>query len=133
MLSGYVHKMTKVGCLKKKIVFTHLTKALYKFGCFKEKVWSFLKFWIWQRCCFTELPWHYFLCTYSNCSHSCFTRYWNCLELHNPNIFRQACQFLNRYFKNQRACHRVTYFPHSCGFFSQCLLLILALKSIEIA
>ena len=40
----------------RRIVLTLLTKALYEFGCFKEKVWSFLKFWIWQRCYFTELP-----------------------------------------------------------------------------
>ena len=32
------------------------TYLLYKFGCFKEKVWSLLKFWILQRCYFTELP-----------------------------------------------------------------------------
>ena len=44
----------------RRIVLTLLTKALYEFGCFKEKVWSFLKFWIWQRCYFTELPWHDF-------------------------------------------------------------------------
>ena len=35
------------------IVLALLTKALYEFGCFKEKVWLFLKFWIWQRCYFT--------------------------------------------------------------------------------
>ena len=40
----------------RRIVLTLLTKALYEFGCFKEKVWSFLKFWIWQRCYFTVLP-----------------------------------------------------------------------------
>ena len=32
----------------RRIVLTHLTKVLYEFGCFKEKVWSFLKIWIWQ-------------------------------------------------------------------------------------
>ena len=44
----------------RRIVVTLLTKALYGFGFFKEKVWSFLEFWIWQRCYFTELPWHDF-------------------------------------------------------------------------
>ena len=44
----------------RRIVLTHLTKALYKFSCFKEKVWSFLKVWIWQCCYFTELPWYDF-------------------------------------------------------------------------
>ena len=46
----------------RRIVLTLLTKVLYKFGCFKETVWSFLKFWIWQRCYFTELPWDNFAC-----------------------------------------------------------------------
>ena len=46
----------------KRIVLTLLTKALYKFVCFKEKVWSFLKLWIWQQCYFTELPWDDFAC-----------------------------------------------------------------------
>ena len=46
----------------RRMVLTHLSKALYEFGCFKEKVWSFLKFWIWQRCYFTELPWTDFAC-----------------------------------------------------------------------
>ena len=39
--------------------------------------------------------------------YSCFKRHWNCLELHNSNIFRQVCyglcnrcQFLNGYFNN---------------------------------
>ena len=31
--------------VSRRIVLTLITKALYKFGCFKEKVWSFLKFW----------------------------------------------------------------------------------------
>ena len=44
----------------RRIVLTLLTKALYKFGSLKEKVWSFLKFWIWQRWSFTELPWDVF-------------------------------------------------------------------------
>ena len=45
----------------RRIVLTLLTKALYKFGCFKERVWSFLWLWIWQRCYFTELPWDDFV------------------------------------------------------------------------
>ena len=40
----------------RRIVLTLLIKALYKSGCFKEKVWSSLKLWIWQRCYFTKLP-----------------------------------------------------------------------------
>ena len=54
-----VQQNTKV---TRRIVLTHLTKALYKFGCFKEKVWLFLKYWIWQRCYFTQLPWDNFVC-----------------------------------------------------------------------
>ena len=48
--------------ISRRIVLTLLKKALYEFGCFKEKVWSFLKFWIWQRCYFTEFPWDDFAC-----------------------------------------------------------------------
>ena len=40
----------------RRIVLTHLIKAIYEFGCFKEKVWLFLKFWIWQRCYLPSCP-----------------------------------------------------------------------------
>ena len=44
----------------RRIVLILLTKALYEFGCLKEKVWLFLKFWIWQCRYFTEFSWHDF-------------------------------------------------------------------------
>ena len=58
----FIYQVSRLRSMRvtRRIVLTLLTKALYKFGCFKEKVWSFLKFWIWQCCYFTELPWHVF-------------------------------------------------------------------------
>ena len=62
LFSMFVYLVSQLWGMRvtRRIVWTLLSKALYKFGCSKEKVWSFLKFWIWQCCYFTELPWHVF-------------------------------------------------------------------------
>ena len=39
---------------------TYSYKSALQDWLFKGKVWSFWKFWIWQPCYFTELPWDHF-------------------------------------------------------------------------
>ena len=61
----FIYQVSQLRSMRvtRRIVLTLLTKTLYKFGCCKEKNWSSLKFWIWQRCYFTKLPWDDFACT----------------------------------------------------------------------
>ena len=44
----FIYQVSRLKSMRvtRRIVLTLLTKVLYKFGCFKEKVWSFLTFWI---------------------------------------------------------------------------------------
>ena len=67
----FIYQVSQLRSMRvtRRIVLTLLTKALYKFGCFREKVWLFLKCWIWQRFYFTELPWDNFAWSFwTNCA-----------------------------------------------------------------
>ena len=65
----------------RRIVSALLTKVLYKFGCFKEKVWSYLKFCIWKCYYFTELPWDDFASLSFQICYFAFPM----LKIHNPS------------------------------------------------
>ena len=54
----FIYQVSQLRSMRvtRRIVLILLTKVLYKFGCFKEKVWSPLNFCVWQAAILLSCP-----------------------------------------------------------------------------
>ena len=76
----------------RRIVLTLLTKELYKFGCFKERVWSFLKFWIFATLLFYWVALRQFCMIKTSFAKLCWHKKIRCCFFRILTIVGKACK-----------------------------------------